>query len=178
MAGPISGLINPTTGANLGSFSWGINHGYSNNSFAELGLSNVLFDAVLAVNPNGTASYRGTQAPAGSVTASGNTLTAVLPISLLAPPPPPSNARGPLLPVDQWSFNLWPRSSVRPDGTALGFGDAQIADFAPDANDFRPQVIPEPSVASLLGAGALAAIGWRCLTRGRRTPRPRPSAQP
>src|SRR3954447_9346188 len=27
MAGPISGLIDPSTGANLGTFSWGINHG-------------------------------------------------------------------------------------------------------------------------------------------------------
>src|SRR4051812_39288228 len=28
MAGPISGLVDPSTGANLGSYSWGINHGY------------------------------------------------------------------------------------------------------------------------------------------------------
>ena len=32
MAGPISGLVDPNTGANLGSFSWGINHGYGNIS--------------------------------------------------------------------------------------------------------------------------------------------------
>jgi hypothetical protein len=85
MAGPISGLISPSTGANLGSFSWGINHGYGNNNFAEIGLPNVLFDAVLTLNPDGTGSYRGAQAPAGAVTASGDTLTAVLPISFLAP---------------------------------------------------------------------------------------------
>src|SRR5262245_58122350 len=52
MAGPISGLVNPSTGANLGSYSWGINHGYSNLNFNEIGLPNVLFDAVLTLNPN------------------------------------------------------------------------------------------------------------------------------
>src|SRR4051812_20870510 len=131
MAGPISGLLNPTTGANLGSFSWGINHGYSSNNFNELGLPGVLFDAVLTLNPNGTATYRGSQAPVGSVIISGNTITATLAISFLAPPPQPANALGPLLPVSEWSYNLWPRSSIRVDGTTLGFGDAQIADFAP-----------------------------------------------
>src|SRR4051794_41899029 len=57
MAGPISGLIDPNTGANLGSFSWGINHGYGNLNFAAIGLPGVVFDSVLAVNPDGTAAY-------------------------------------------------------------------------------------------------------------------------
>src|SRR4051812_47409151 len=81
MAGPISGLVDPGTGANLGSFSWGINHGYGNNNFSQIGLPNVLFDAVLTVNPNGTGTYRGSAAPAGSITSAGNSITAVLPIS-------------------------------------------------------------------------------------------------
>ena len=173
MAGPISGLINPGTGALLGSYSWGINHGYGNLNFNEIGLPNVLFDAVLTLNPNGTGAYRGTQAPAGSVTVSGNTLTAVLSASFLAPPPQPANAQGPLLPDSQWTFNLWPRSSIRTDGTALGFGDAQIADFAPDTNDVAAQaVVPEPSSAVMLGLGILGTgliglLGWRCEGRGR-----------
>src|SRR3954453_6494633 len=37
MAGPISGLIDPTTGALLGSYSWGINHGYGSLNFNEIG---------------------------------------------------------------------------------------------------------------------------------------------
>ena len=141
MSGPISGLVDPNTGANLGSFSWGINHGYGNNNFADIGLPNVLFDAVLTLNPNGTGAYRGSAAPAGSVVAAGNTLTAVLPISFLGPPPQPANAIGPLLPVTGWTYNLWPRSSIRTDGTPLGFGNAQIADFAPDTEDFAATVI-------------------------------------
>ena len=160
MGGPISGLIDPTTGALLGSYSWGINHGYSNLNFNELGLPNVLFDAVLALNPNGTGSYRGAAVPAGAITISGDTLTAVLPVSFLAPPPLPANALGPLLPDTQWSFNLWPRSMVRAsDGTTLGFGDAQIADFGPDATDFAVEVVPEPSSVALLGLGLAAAAG-------------------
>src|SRR4051794_20399085 len=110
MAAPISGLINPATGALLGSYSWGINHGYGSSNFSEIDLPGVLFDAVLTLNANGTGTYRVNQAPAGSVTVSGNTLTAVLSSTFLAPPPPPANATGPLLPVTGWTFNLWPRS--------------------------------------------------------------------
>jgi hypothetical protein len=162
MAGPISGLLDPITGGNLGSFSWGINHGYGNLNFADIGLPNVLFDAVLTLNPNGTGAYRGSQAPAGSVVASGNTLTATLPVSFLGPPPQPAGAIGPLLPVFDWTYNLWPRSSFKTDGTALGFGNAQIADFAPDTVDFAATVVPEPSSAVLLVFGLLgfSLAGW------------------
>ena len=158
MNGPLSSLVDPISGANLGSMSWGINHGYGNNNFAAIGLPGVVFDAVLTLNPNGTAAYRGAQAPAGSVTVSGNTLTAVLPISFLAPPPAPANATGPLLPVELWAYNLWPRSNIRADGTVLGFGNAQIADFAPDNATFTATAVPEPSTLLLLSSGVVAAF--------------------
>jgi hypothetical protein len=157
MAGPLSGLIDPSTGANLGSYSWGINHGYATNNFDAIGLPGVVFDTVLTLNPNGTGSYRGSAAPAGSVIISGDTITAVLTTSFLAPPPPPANATGPLLPVEQWSYDLWPRSSVRVDGTPLGFGNSQIADFAPDATTFPASAVPEPSSLALLGLGIAGA---------------------
>jgi len=164
MAGPISGLVG-TGNTNLGSYSWGINHGYGNNNFVSINLPNVLFDAVLTLNPNGTGTYRGNATSAGSVIVSGNTLTAVLTVGFLAPPPPPANAIGPLLPVEQWSYNLWPRSSFRPDlVTAIPFGNAQIADFAPDAVDFLARDVPEPPSALMTTLGiALVSVGvwWK-----------------
>jgi hypothetical protein len=164
MAGPLSSLINPATNANLGTFSWGINHGYGNNNFASIGLSGVVFDAVLALNPNGTGAYRGSATPAGAITISGNTLTAILPIAFLAPPPPPANATGPLLPVELWAYNLWPRSLIRSDGTPLGGGNAQIADFAPDNATFQATAVPEPTSMVLLASG-LVGIAARIRRR-------------
>jgi hypothetical protein len=157
MGGPLSSLINPVTGANLGFMAWGINHGYGNLNFASIGLPGVVFDAVLSLNPDGTGTYRGSQTPAGAITVSGNTLTAVLPIAFLAPPPAPANAQGPLLAVELWAYNLWPRSAIRADGTPLGFGNAQISDFAPDATTFTATAVPEPTTLVLLASGLVAA---------------------
>jgi hypothetical protein len=167
-AGPISDLVK--NGQNVGSFSWGINHGYGNLNFSSIGLPNVLFDSVLSLSPNGTGTYRGTATPPGSVTVSGNTLTAVLPVSFLAPPPAPATgATGSLLPVEDWSYNLWPRSTVADQ--SLGGGpianNAQIAEFAPDANDFLAQVVPEPSSVVMIGTGILSATVFG-LRRSRR----------
>jgi PEP-CTERM motif len=161
MNGPLSSLINPVTGANEGLMAWGINHGYGNLNFSQLGLPGIVFDAVLSLNANGTGTYRGAATPAGAITISGNTLTAVLPISFLAPPPQPGNAQGPLLPVELWAYNLWPRSTIRADGTPLGFGDSQIADFAPDATTFRATITPEPSSIVLLTTGLLGVARSR-----------------
>jgi len=160
MAGPISSLVGPG-GTNLGTFSWGINHGFGTNSFAAIGLPNVLFDAVLAVNPNETAAYRGNQSPALSVTASGNTLTAVVLVSSL--PAPGQSLADPA----QWTFNLWPRSLFDANGGSLA-GNAQISDFAPDTEDFFPQAVPEPGTlgSGALGAGLALLYWWRRARRG------------
>jgi len=163
MGGPLSSLVGPGN-ANLGIFAWGINHGYGNNNFASIGLAGVVFDAVLSVNANGTGTYRGTATPAGSITTNGNTITAILPIAFLGPPPAPGNATGPLLPIELWSFNLWPRSAIRFDGTPLGGGNQQIADFAPDNAMFRATPVPEPATMLLLASGLVAAR----ITRRRR----------
>src|SRR5437763_8452906 len=50
---------------------------------------------------------------------SGSTWTFTLPVTFVAPPPPPVNAQGPLLPADQWTYSLWTRSSIKTDGTPL-----------------------------------------------------------
>jgi hypothetical protein len=164
MAGPISGLIDPTTGANQGSFSWGINHGFGTLNFGQpaVGLPNVIFDSVLSLSPNGTGSFRGNQAPAGSVIPSGNTLTAVLPITFLAPP-------GQALDVTQWSYNLWPRSTISGvPGLPAPTGDAQIADFAPNTTDFLAEAVPEPASLIVMGSGLGVVMAWSLRGRRRR----------
>jgi hypothetical protein len=65
-----------------------------------------------------------------------------------------------------WAYNLWPRSNIRSDGTPLGFGNAQIADFAPDATTFQATPVPEPTSVVLLATG-LAGIASRVARRRR-----------
>ena len=166
MAGPVSSLVGPNN-SNLGTYIWGINHGYGNLNFAAIGFGGVLFDAVLTVNPNGTAVYRGANAPAGSVTVSGNTITAVVTTAFIAPPPAPASPLGPLLDITQWGYNLWPRSTIDANGNAIA-GNAQISDFAPNNSTFRAEIAtPEPSTFALAGLGLLGAAGARIRARRR-----------
>jgi len=61
-------------------------------------------------------------------------------------------------------FTIWTtvRLTIRVDGTPLGFGNAQIADFAPDGTTFAAQVVPEPtSIALMLISIPLVVLGAR-----------------
>ena len=152
----------PDTGANLGTFSWGINHGFGNLNFAAIGLPNVLFDSVLALNPNGTATYRGTQAPAGSVTASGNTLTAVLPVSFLAPPPRPRTpwARSCPSPNGRTTSGRAPCSTPTARRSGSAMPRSPISPRTGRTSSPRPSPSRARSVLGALGAG-LALLFWR-----------------
>lgn len=161
-AGPISGLQG-TTNPNLGNFVWGINHGAATNApFTSIGVPGVIFDAAVTLFPNGTATYRGNAAPAGSVTVSGNTITGVFSVAFLASPTP-ATAK----PVEQWTYNIWPRGLFQSDGgPAVPAGNGQISDFAPNNEMFLAQVAaPEPSSLVLAGlglAGAALVQSRRC----------------
>src|SRR4051795_7577818 len=132
-----------------GRFVIGFNRGAANNNFSSIGLPNIVFDSVITLNSNGVAGGRdlvtntAITLPAGSATILGSTFQIDVPAVLL-----PSQG---LLPA-QYGVNLWPRD------TAVAAGDAQIADFAPDATDLivgAAVAVPEPSSLALLAAGLL-----------------------
>ncbi len=133
-------------------YIWGVDRGTgaSTANFASIGLPNIVFDAVVRINPDGTGLVTllapgpptPTNLPGGSITIFGNTFQVVVPVSLL-----PSRGFAP----EQYGQNLWPRW-----GGAVG--NAQISDFAPDANNASVSAVPEPSTMILLGTG-LAGVG-------------------
>jgi len=128
-------------------YVWGVNRGAGTAGFAGNGISGVLFDDVVLVNPDGTGSVAsGGSLTAGSITISGATISAVVKGSLL-----PSTGFNKL----DYTWNLWPR-----DISGTGFG--QIADFAPDNSNFATTsgtVVPEPETYVLMLAG-LGLVGW------------------
>ena len=127
----------------------GVNRGGAGAPFAPNGLPGVLFNSVVILMPDATGVVNlipgATPLAAGAVTVSGDTISALVPLSLL-----PSTGFTP----DQYGFSIWPR---------LATGDfTSIADFAP--NDSTIAVVPEPGAWALmlLGFGALGAmIRWR-----------------
>ena len=146
-------------------FVWGVNRGAGAAAFAtatptatnpSIG-SNVLFDAVLAINPAtdtatvvNTTNGAVTPLPAADLTISGDTINAVLPASLL-----PSTGFAPA----DYTFDLWPRV-----GTGL---NDQVAQFDGATNSTNPvnlsaTLVPEPgSLAVLAGSLALLALALR-----------------
>lgn len=137
----MAGAIGTTTG---GRYIWGVNRGTGTAGFASIGLDQVLFDTVIALNNDGTGTVNllngspATALAAGAVTISGNTISAIIPYTLLP-------TRG--LVFENYGFNLWPRSP--------GAGNAFLSDFAPNNGTIAT---PEPATLLLMGLG-LAGLG-------------------
>lgn len=135
-AGPIG--LTPT-----GIFVWGVNEGTGLPGFAGNDLPGVLFNQVIVLHADGTGNIGATQLPAGSITVSGNTLTA--------------NISGALLPSkgfakQDYTWNLWPRDSAF---ASTGFN--AISDFAPDNSNIATSLatVPEPGTYALMAMGLL-----------------------
>lgn len=142
-----NGPVGTTAG---GVYVLGFNRGAGVAGLANVA-SNVFFDSVVLVNANGTGlvvntlNGAATPLPAGSITISGNQITAVVPASLL-----PSQGLKP----GQYTVNLWPRSR-------LG-GDETISDFAPDNSNARVVLnFPIPLQASVQSEVVIDALSDR-----------------
>lgn len=131
--------------ANIGTtpsafYVWGVNRGAGTAGFAAIGQTNVLFDAVILLRPNGGANavniIGGSSTPlsAAQITVSGSSISARIATSLL-----PSSGFDLL----NYGFNLWPRDASQA-------GTAAISDFAPDNATIT---VPEPGTLAMLMAG-------------------------
>jgi hypothetical protein len=154
----LNSSLNGMIGTSSGSlYVWGINRG-AGTARLTLGTpsvgQNILFDAVAVLFPNGTAravTFPAMGAPtitplSGAVTVTGNTISGIVPLSLLP-------SRG--FAAEDYTFTLWSRRRVNPamDGFA-----SEIADFAPDASSLTASV-PEPStwLTLIVGFGLVGA---------------------
>lgn len=133
-----NGVIGTTAGA---LYVWGFDRGAGIARFspALANTENILFDSVITLRPDTTASITRiggttTNLSAGAVTINGATMTARIAASEL-----PSLGLDPT----RYTWNLWPR---------VGTGNNnQISDFAPNTFNVRvTSTIPEPSTALLM----------------------------
>lgn len=144
-----------TSAGNIGTtataiFVWGINRGAGFVNFANIGLPNIMFDAVVIITADGggfvTTLDNGLQTnlPSGAISINGPDILATVPLSLL-----PSLG---FAPVD-YTVNLWPRSAPIIDQVEV------ISDFAPDATNAAVTVAPEPATFGLIGL-ALGGLAY------------------
>ena len=154
----LAGDINP---ADAGFYVIGVDTGRGQNApFTGIGEPNVIFDQVIVVQKNGTATVGGNSL---TVAIAGNEFIVTVPVALL-----PSTGATP----QNYGFNLWPRA-----GSTVT-GNSQITDFAPDnallAVSGVVTAVPEPATWAmmLLGFGAIGAA-----MRFRRDRRPQTLAQ-
>jgi hypothetical protein len=152
-----SGTMDAAVGTSTGAFYvWGVNRGAGSATFASLGETGVLFDAVVRLNQDGSGSANGTALPAGTAKLIGTTIIAEISGSLL-----PSTGFA----KTAYTWNLWPR-----DGAVSG--NAAISDFAPDNSNAPVTVlgaVPEPATWLLMALGAAALCLRQRIGRTRTT---------
>jgi hypothetical protein len=153
--------LTATMAGNIGStdtgfYVWGVDTGTGTDFFQqqavhpEVGLG-IKFDTFIVLNTNGTGSvnyFSGEPSEglgAGSVSIHGRTIQAIIPRELI-------ESTG--LDIGEFGFNIWPRAN--------GFGNDDIADFAPNAQNFLASGAPEPAAwALMIGGFGLAGSALR-----------------
>ena len=137
-----------------GVFVWGVNRGAGLETFANIGLPNIIFDAVVVFTAEGGGFVftlnNNTQTPLdpADITINGPDISGTVPLSLL-----PSLGFAP----PAYTVNLWPRSQPIFDQVNV------ISDFAPDATNAAVTVVPEPATFGLSGL-MLAMLAYRFRT--------------
>ena len=130
-----------------GFYVWGVNTGTGTDFFQRQPLDpqigqGVIFDTFIVLNTNGTGGvnyFSGEPSEGlapGAITISGNTISVVVPRSLL-------ESTG--FSIDQYGFNIWPRAN--------GFANDDVTDFAPNERNFNASAAPEPAAWAMLIAG-------------------------
>ncbi|MBC8140690.1 MAG: hypothetical protein H7Y38_04540 [Armatimonadetes bacterium] len=158
----LSGLVGTTTDAGGVAnvlYVWGFDRGGATNSpanFAAIGITNVFFNSVVILRPNGTVTVNRlggggtTNLPAGTAVINGNTISATISGTEL-----PSTQAG--FTGEQYTWNLWPRLT--------GGGTENIADFAPNNANAPVTVVPEAGSIALFLPALLGAVAVAILTR-------------
>jgi hypothetical protein len=99
------------------------------------------FDTFIVLNTDGTGSvnyFSGEPSESvGAVTINGRVISATISRDALED--------GATVDVSQFGFNIWPRAN--------GFRNDQIADFAPDGQNFNASAAPEPAAWAMMIAG-------------------------
>jgi hypothetical protein len=120
----------PITPGTPGLYVIGVNTGTGViDPFDSIGQGNVIFNQAIVIQKTGATNL-------GTATISGNSLSAIVPLSAL-----PSTGFSPL----NYGFNIWPRTAPPPSANDV------ISDFSPE--NATVSAIPEPSTLAMLVLG-------------------------